>query len=273
MVRHFHEVGHHRQCLKENTGRASGTLSQCHPAVPCSLLLSFVSRALLSVVTAAAIAVTSCLSPAVAGDVQGLPVIPAPTKCDFRDGVFVLTSQSRIVAADAQLVPLGKLLAGEIELLTSTRLTTVAGSPRPGDLVLAIDPALRGEEHSIDVGDVATVEAGNADAVALGTTTLLQAMTKRNARIEIPRMIVRDRPAVEYRGLMIDCARQRHSLATLKRMVVLCRWYKIRYVQLHLTDDESFTFPSMAYPQLATPGRHYSLADLRELEDLRVSEA
>jgi hexosaminidase len=35
---------------------------------------------------------------------------------------------------------------------------------------------------------------------------------------------------------------------------------------LHLSDGESFTFPSTAYPQIATKDRHYSLRELRDLE-------
>jgi hexosaminidase len=41
---------------------------------------------------------------------------------------------------------------------------------------------------------------------------------------------------------------------------------KIGYLQLHFTDDQSWTFPSKAYPKLATPDRQYTLEELRELE-------
>jgi hexosaminidase len=82
-------------------------------------------------------------------------------------------------------------------------------------------------------------------------------------------MSISDGPAVEYRGLMIDVARQYHSTASLKRIVQLCRLYKIRYLQLHLTDDQSFMFPSKAYPQLATQNQHggktYTIAELKDL--------
>ncbi len=56
----------------------------------------------------------------------------------------------------------------------------------------------------------------------------------------------------------------------LRQVIDLCRWYKIRFLQLHLTDDQSFTFPSTAYPKLATPGCHYTIEQLRELEQYAV---
>ena len=67
---------------------------------------------------------------------------------------------------------------------------------------------------------------------------------------------------------MIDCARQLHSVGTLKQVIQLCRLYKIRYLQLHLTDDQGFMFPSTAFPLLTTQnqsGPAYTLDELREL--------
>ena len=195
-----------------------------------------------------------------------LTIIPTPQKIKHQTGVLTLTPQSQIVVAEFQLIPLAKLIAEEIQQLTSLRLKTAVAAPRAGDIALKVNPAIRGEEHTIDVGDTATVEAGNTNAIVFGTATLLQSMTKNADGVTIPQMVVRDKPAVEYRGLMLDCARNWHSIKTLKQMVVLCRWYKIRYLHLHLNDDQSFTFPSKAFPKLATRGRHYSLVELRDLE-------
>ena len=57
-------------------------------------------------------------------------------------------------------------------------------------------------------------------------------------------------------------------------MVQLCRLYKARYLQLHLTDDQGWTFPSTKYPQLGSKNyaahggiapRVYKLEELKEL--------
>jgi hexosaminidase len=86
-------------------------------------------------------------------------------------------------------------------------------------------------------------------------------------------MKIKDKPLTPYRGLMLDVAREPHTLNILKQAVVLCRWYKIRYLQLHLTDNEGFTFPTTAYPKMLSSDinqqgkRHFSLDEVRELED------
>jgi len=33
---------------------------------------------------------------------------------------------------------------------------------------------------------------------------------------------------------------------------VTCRMYKVRYLHLHLTDDQGWCFPSTKYPQLGS---------------------
>ena len=82
-------------------------------------------------------------------------------------------------------------------------------------------------------------------------------------------MSIDDAPHSDYRGLMINVARKQHSIATLKQMVELCRLYKVRYLQLHLTDDQAFMFPSRAYPKLNTKNEHgrksYTLHELKDL--------
>ena len=54
----------------------------------------------------------------------------------------------------------------------------------------------------------------------------------------------------------------------------LCRLYKARYLQLHLTDDQGWTFPSTKYPQLGSKNyaahggiapRVYKLDELKAL--------
>ena len=120
-----------------------------------------------------------------------------------------------------------------------------------------------------NVADRAVVAGGNYAAVAMGTVTLLESLVAADGKISLPRVAINDEPAAAYRGLMIDVVRRYHSIAGLKRIVQLCRLYKVRYLQLHLTDDQGFMFPSKAYPLLATKnengGKTYTIEQLEDL--------
>lgn len=194
-----------------------------------------------------------------------LSVVPAPKHLESLDGKMLITADSHIIPEHVDLSSLAKVVGGDINRLVGLRLTIANESPIPGDIVLQIDPTLQNEAYAIEVAETATIRAGNASAVAQATVTLLQSLDQTASGVELPHMTVRDEPAVEYRGLMIDCARNWHSPKTLKQMVILCRWYKVRNLHLHLTDDCSFTFPSTAMPELSN-GMHYSIEDLRDLE-------
>lgn len=212
----------------------------------------------------------------------GAPValIPWPRSLTMEKGAMPLTAKSRIVAGDAKLKPLAAVLSDEIATLTGLRLATAEGKAADGDIALRLDPDLKDEEYALDVGARATVRAGNAFDVAAGTATLLQALKENGGAVAIPRMRVADKPAYRYRGVLIDLARKYHTPGGIKQVIELCRLYKIRYLQLHLTDDQLFMFPSVKFPQAGKgnwefarfePGskpkiQPYTLGELRDLE-------
>ena len=184
-------------------------------------------------------------------------------------GTMLLAAHSRIVVQDPVLLPLARVLGKEIRQITGLDLASSQDKPGRGDIALVIDPKLKREAYRLQIADRATVQGGNYAAVALGTVTLLQALVVHGQDAAIPCMSIDDRPACEYRGLMVDVARRYHSIASLKDLVQLCRLYKVRYLQLHLTDDQAFTFPSRAYPKLNTQNQHggasYTLEELKDL--------
>ncbi|MEQ1933773.1 MAG: family 20 glycosylhydrolase, partial [Fimbriimonadaceae bacterium] len=130
---------------------------------------------------------------------------------------------------------------------------------------LRLAPTGGPERYRIEIDNDVTITASTVKGIAFGTTTLLQALTVAGGRLQVPKMVIEDEPARGYRGLMVDVARKFHSIEVLKQCVQLCRLYKLNYLQLHLTDDQSFTFPSRAYPALNSPGTTYSLQELKDL--------
>lgn len=196
-------------------------------------------------------------------------LVPWPKTVTIGDGSMSVTPTTRIVTAAPSLAPLAKILAGEIHAVTGVQVTTADGAGGPGDIVLALDETLKGERYRFTVADPATVSGGTYGAVALGTVTLLQSLVTRDGTASLPRLTVADEPAAGFRGLMIDVARRYHSIENLEQIVRLCRLYKVRYLQLHLTDDQSFMFPSRAFPLLTTQnhngGKAYTIEQLKGL--------
>ncbi len=212
---------------------------------------------------------TDAPAPAAAADDRSSPAfVPWPKKVELR-GAPLRLAQARIVATDPALLPLARVLSEELAATTGLKLPAVGGAARAGDIALTLDAALAGEAYRLDVGSQAVVAGGNYGAVAMGTVTLLQAVDGQGGSAGLPRMRVDDQPDKAYRGLLIDVARQYHALDGLKQIVELCRLYKVRYLQLHLTDDQGFMFPSKAFPkalaQSQNGGASYTLEALADL--------
>jgi len=215
----------------------------------------------------------------------GLNLIPWPKALEVKPGQMPLTAASRIVSANPGIKPLADILAGEIHLLTGLQLTVTDGPARAGDIVLKIEQSIKADEpilatrppdlvrttdgaHTINIDQQAVVAGFDYRAVAEGTATLLQAIGQANGKVTLPKLVIKDWPHADYCGLMIDVGRQSNPATELKKMVVACRMYKVRYLQLHLTDDQGWCFPSTKYPQLGSKPQGPTLYKLDELKDL-----
>jgi hypothetical protein len=220
-----------------------------------------------------------------------LHLIPWPKAIERGDGYLQLSPTSRIVAEDKSLTPLADVLSQEIALITGLRLKAATGPAKSGDIVLRINKDLRADEpilmlrnrqpvrttdgaHTVTVGEQVVVEGFDYRATAEGMSTVLQLIGQLKGEFRLPKVTIKDWPHADYCGVMLDVGRQDHPIEAIKKVVQICRLYKARYLQLHLTDDQGWTFPSTKYPQLGTKnyGAHggiaprvYKLDELKEL--------
>ena len=192
------------------------------------------------------------------------PIIPVPKESHFQEGSFGFQDTLILYTGSKALKPLYDVLRQEFKSLYRTEV--IRGSnPDDADLLLQLDRDLNDRAYRIDIGDKIKVTGATYDAVAMGTVSVLQSISDHRDNKTVRRGSIYDYPDLPFRGLMIDVARKKHSITTLKQIISLCRWYKVKYLQLHLTDDNAFRFPSDSYPQLTTEGFHYTKKELTEL--------
>ena len=135
-------------------------------------------------------------------------------------GELPLSAASKIVASDASLAPLAGVLAGEIQMLGGFKPATATSAGQAGDIVLALDPALKNEAaYTLNVRDRVTVTGGGYIGAAHGTSLLLQAMSHSKTGLGFPKISVQDAPYSQYCGCMVDLARQDNLIEELKGVV------------------------------------------------------
>ena len=180
--------------------------------------------------------------------------VPSPRQVVAQQGTFSLSNAVVIHVPDAQLAPHARVLRDELALMTGLRLRiakdAVAADTPTIELQLrptsdALDAAgLASERYELRISPKQIVASSGAIVgVTWATSTLLQSLAVDEQNASVPCGTIRDEPLAPYRALMIDVARSPHSLDTLRGAVRLARLYKIRFLQLHLTDNEHFTFP------------------------------
>ena len=193
-------------------------------------------------------------------------IVRRPQNTSVSDQVLLLSSESKVYGKQEALQPLMELFAEEISAITGKGIGLTNDDDSRADIVFELEEELAEEEYKIEVTDVIEVEGGSYAALAMARSTLLQMVFVEDSKLAFPVVTIEDAPDSQYRGLMIDLARNWHTVDNLKKLIDMASFYKNNYVHLHFTDYQSYTLPSRKYPNLSTKDRHYSFEDLEELE-------
>jgi hexosaminidase len=191
-------------------------------------------------------------------------LVPLPKNYSEYKENGLLLNRLVIGINDSSLSPLVKVFESEIRVISSIEIGETKNIDSV-NLEIDLDHKLLEDEYKIVINKVIILKAGSYQAACWATTSLVQLMNQENEKLIFPVIKISDHPSFKYRGLMIDLATNWTDPAIISSLIQICRFYKIPYLQLHLTDDQSFTFPSRSFPKLATPNRHYTNETLKEL--------
>lgn len=138
-----------------------------------------------------------------------------------------------------------------------------------GDLNIILDPSLPSGAYRLFVTkDSVMIYISDSAGASHAFATLLQIINTENNSTElvmIPDCEITDQSDYSYRGMMVDLARNWHDFSYLLSYVDMCYFYKASTLHLHFTDDQSYTLPSVLFPNLSTEGRHYTLDQISKL--------
>lgn len=134
-------------------------------------------------------------------------------------------------------------------------------------LGLSKDKALGDQGYRLVVDKNMHISAPTETGLFWGTRTALQLLAKGPGQ-PVQRMSIADKPLLPMRVVMVDVARQFHSIGFHRQMVKRLASYKLNYYHIHFSDDQSYTLPSEKHPELPTPNRHYTKDELKDLVKL-----
>jgi hexosaminidase len=185
-------------------------------------------------------------------------IVPSPMLMLMESGYMPITETTQIIVPKKELEPLAKIFADELKQVTGLELKiTGRRKANNGDLEMIVAPRGNEEAYVVNVGDHTYIKAKTYQGMAYATTTILQALTKTKDGWALPKMQIGDEPGKAYRGVLIDVARRWNSPRALRHVIQMARYYKIKYIVLHLTDDHAWTFPSTKFPKLGSRNRGF----------------
>ena len=193
-------------------------------------------------------------------------IIPLPASIEQRDGSFLITAATSVVAEGPAAREASKLIEALAPAM-GYRLKLVAPSTAKGAVQLAIEPSLReqlGEEgYELEVTtDGVLIRAGASAGLFYGIQTLRQLLPPAacgRQKVDgvpwaIPCVRIKDQPRFAWRGLLIDPARHFIPVADVEQFIDAMVLHKFNRLQIHLTDDQGWRIEIKKYPLLTQIG-------------------
>ncbi|MDX2415695.1 MAG: family 20 glycosylhydrolase, partial [Bacteroidales bacterium] len=200
---------------------------------------------------------TACIKPE--DNTDG--IIPEPANIEYNRGKLIIKNNSKIYISGEELRPLAKILQSSIQSISGLSPEITSTRTGKNNIELIIKDNYDPEEYELKISENASLYASGYNSVAFGLSSLVQLMRMGGKEISLPRLSIKDKPAYEYRAVLIDLARFWHPVESVEETIDLLWFYKIRYLHLHLSDNRRMTFPLDDYPELKTinadGGREY----------------
>ncbi|WP_063891781.1 family 20 glycosylhydrolase [Paenibacillus sp. Soil787] len=200
-------------------------------------------------------------------------ILPKPVSYTTGTGQFLLTQTSSIFVAGNtaeetdELFKTGQMLANKLNTSTGFPISVIkSNNPTSGSIYLTTiggNAALGNEGYDlITTSNQVTLTANKPEGVFRGDQTLIQLLPadiEKNTVVSgvqwvIPNSTISDKPAYEYRGLMLDVARHFFAVDQVKRQIDLASQYKINKLHMHLSDDQAWRIEIKSRPDLVQIG-------------------
>ena len=187
-------------------------------------------------------------------------VVPLPKKVEVVESnkYILLPKKIKVFIDSDERKNLFDLISKDFKKLNFSNSFELVTNKNRSNLSLEIDNELGEEEYEIAVKNKIEIKGGSPNAIKMARSTLLQLSENDKERMIFPILNIKDSPDASYRGLLIDLARKWHKVETIYKLIDLASFYKLNYLQFHLTDDQLFTFPSENFPKLQTQDKHYT---------------
>ena len=180
-------------------------------------------------------------------------IIPMPNKLEVTAG-RVLRLGSEVKISIPKDLNKRKAIVGYLEgRLNDNNIHTRSTTAKKAQLLLVVDNTLQDEAYELTVTPKRAVIKSNAQGAGFfyGVQSFMQLVpADADAEAAVQCVEIKDAPRFQYRGAMIDVARNFQSKQTVLRFIDLMAAFKMNRLHIHLTDDQGWRIEIKRYPRL-----------------------
>ena len=203
-------------------------------------------------------------------DLTSIVIIPKPVSVIGGGKLFELNSKSGIYVegASVELQNIGNYLAEKLNKVTDYDLKVAAlpaTTPEGNNIILSTatkDQELGEQGYFISIDEKQVKITANEPAgvfAAIQTIRQLfpdkiESSSRQDGPWSVPTGTIKDYPAYEYRGAMLDVSRHFFGIDDVKRYIDFLAFYKMNVFHLHLSDDQGWRIEIKSWPNLTAHG-------------------
>ncbi len=178
-------------------------------------------------------------------------IIPAPKSITPNKGITNISNEIKINYQPSLAIAKEYLK----EKLSNNGITESPQAKVQIDLSLGKHKNSNTEYYEIIIGgNKVSITANTQEGILNGIKTLLSVIEKETLPIKLPNVKITDYPDLNYRGMMLDIARNFTRFADLKRYIDMLATYKVNKFHFHFSDDEAWRLEIPGLPELTTVG-------------------
>lgn len=190
-----------------------------------------------------------------------LAIIPKPQSMVAEKGYFEIKEKTTIAVENPEQEKIARRFTDQFKIVTGW--TPAISIGKKADIVFVSDSSLSSEAYSLHVtADGITIKAATSAGFFYAIESLKQLMPleyysgqrQKKIRYAIPAVIIKDKPAFEWRGYLLDVSRHFFTKEQVKQVLDFMAELKLNRFHWHLTDDQGWRLQIKSLPKLTEIG-------------------
>lgn len=184
---------------------------------------------------------------------EQIRLIPVPTEAKIKSGTFDFNRVNTISDLENSDHSKGAVQSFLKNFKSMIKFKSDAGEKCTASISIKRNQDLKIDDYILDISkDSIVLEANSRGGYLYGLISIFRlALAYEN---KIPCMEISDSPRFEYRGILLDVARNFRTVKEVKKHLKMMALYKLNIFHCRLTDDEGWRVEVKKYPNITDIG-------------------